>query len=89
MAATALNMATQVDRNYEAFKRLLPEILSSHAGKFAVMHDEQIVEYFDSLADAVRFGNTEFGDANFSIQEVTSQNINLGYYSYALHNVAH
>ncbi len=78
-------MPTEVDRNYEAFKKLLPELLSSHAGKFAVLRDEKVVDFFDSLADAVRFAHAKFGDDNFSVQEVTSKNVNLGYYSYALH----
>ena len=79
---------SQVDQNYEAFKLLLPELLKTHAGKFAVMKDGKIVEYFDTLGDAVRFGNSNFGDGNFSIQEVTSQNVNLGFHSYALHHIS-
>jgi len=87
MTAVLEKMATtQADRNYEAFKGKLPKLLSTHAGKFAVMHDEEIVEFFDSLADAVRFGAMTYGDTNFSVQEVTSKNVNLGFYSYALHN---
>jgi hypothetical protein len=85
-AANAMN--TQVDKNFEAFQKLLPGLLPIHAGKFAVMNDGKIAEFFDSLSDAIKFGHAKFGDANFSVQEVTSQNINLGFYSYALYHAA-
>ena len=88
MAAMAKKTESEVDRNYEAFLKVLPDLLKSHAGKFAVLHDAQVVEFFDSLADAVRFGTAKFGDARFSVQEVSSQDINLGYYQYALCHAA-
>jgi hypothetical protein len=79
---------TQVDLNFEAFQKALPELLRTHAGKYAVMHDGEIVAFFDSMGDAVRFGHAKFGNLNFSLQEVTSRNVNLGFYSYALHQLS-
>ena len=80
--------STQADLNYEAFRKLLPEILKSHAGQFALMRDGSIVEYFSTLGDAVKFGKEKFGDHNFSVQEVTSQSANLGFHSYALYHIS-
>ena len=75
---------SQVDLNYEAFLKLLPELLPSHAGKLAVMHDGKIVDFFDTFQDAVRFGEATFGSiGNFSVQEVTNRVASLGFYSYA------
>ena len=88
MAAMAQKSETQADINYEAFKKLLPELLQSHAGKFALMRDGSIVNYFDTLADAAMAGVTQFGAGSFSVQEITSKEINLGFYSYALHKPA-
>ena len=62
----------QVDENYDAFLKLLPDILQAHAGKFALMREREVVDYFDSFGDAVRFGNEKYPDGNFSIQEVNS-----------------
>jgi hypothetical protein len=87
MGTAAMNAAphqSQVDKNFKAFNILLPELIKSHPGKFVVMHNEKAVEFFDSLSDAARFGHAKFGDHNFSVQEVTSQNINLGFHSYAI-----
>lgn len=88
MTAMAHKDTSQVDKNFEAFQTLLPGLLKTHPGKFAVLHNGQVVEFFDSLPDAVRFGHSQFGDANFSVQEVTSKNVNLGFYSYAMHQPA-
>jgi hypothetical protein len=89
MAAVAMaKTISQVDANFAVFQQLLPELMQTHAGKFALMNDGKIVEFFDSFSDAVRVGNSKFGDANFSVQEVASKDINLGYYSYAVRHAA-
>ena len=77
--------ASQVERNFEAFQALLPDLMSGRAGKFALMHDGAIIDFFDSMADAARFGAAKFGD-EFSVQEVTTRNVSLGCYSYAMHD---
>jgi uncharacterized protein DUF5678 len=78
----------EVDDNFDAFVKLLPELLKLHPGKYALMHNGEVIEFFDTISDAVRYGHAKFGDMNFSIQEVTTQGINLGYHSYALHQSA-
>jgi len=80
---------SEVDKNFAAFQKLLPDLIKTHPGKYAVMHQERAVEFFDTLGDAVRFGHEKFGDRNFSVQEVTNQNVNLGFHSYAICQPAH
>jgi hypothetical protein len=80
MAQTSAHIS-EVDKNFAAFQKLLPELLRSHPGQYAVMHDSKAIDFFDTLRDAVRFGRAKFGDHEFSIQEVTSESISLGYYS--------
>jgi hypothetical protein len=74
----------QVDENFEVFSRLLPELLKSHPGKYALMHSGEVIDFFDTISDAVRYGHAKFGDMDFSIQEITNHKINLGFHSYAL-----
>lgn len=74
-----------VERNYQAFVALLPELIKSHHGKFALMHDGEVVEFFDSARDAMVYGQKEFSDGLFSVQEVTSISVDLGYFSHAVH----
>ena len=79
--------ATEVDRNFAAFQRELPDLLVSHPGKFALMHNGAVVDFFASMGDAARQGRTLFGET-FSVQEVASKNESLGFYSYAVHNLS-
>ncbi len=74
----------EVDRNYEAFRKRLPELLGTHRGKFALLHDAQIVEFFDTARDANAAGRQIFKGEPFSIQEVTDGQVDLGFFSHAV-----
>ncbi|HLH76100.1 MAG TPA: hypothetical protein VKV28_04760 [Candidatus Binataceae bacterium] len=74
----------EVRRNYEAFRRLLPNLLVSHRGKFALLHDGQVVEFFDTAGDAYKVGLKNYGQSKFSIQEVTDGSVDLGFYTHAV-----
>lgn len=78
----------EVSQNYEAFQKTLPELLESEScrGKFALMRKGEIVKFFDSMRDAAVYGQEKFDDGLFSVQEVTDRVVDLGFYSYALHN---
>ena len=78
----------EVLQNFEALQELLPGLLESHRGKFALMREGKIVEFFDSARDAALYGQKEFEDGLFSIQEITDQVVDLGYYGYALHYIS-
>lgn len=78
---------TQADRNYEAFQRLLPELMSTQPGKFAVLHNGEVIEFFDTISDAAKFGRSQF-KADFSVQQVTSRSVNLGYHAYAVQHLS-
>ena len=76
----------EVDRNFEAFQKILPELLQSHSGKFALLRHEEVVEFFDSAGDAMIFGTREYPDGLFSVQQVKEEIADLGYFSHALHH---
>jgi hypothetical protein len=82
---TAAPHQREVDKNFQEFQKLLPELLKTHPGKYAVMHDGRPIEFFDTFSDAVRFGHAKFKDLNFSVQEITTETINLGAHTYALY----
>lgn len=75
---------SEVQRNYEAFAKQLPDLLSTHRGKFALMHDAKIVEFFDTAGDAYKVGIKNHGAGNFSIQEVTDSPVDLGFFNHAV-----
>ncbi|MFI4976371.1 MAG: hypothetical protein ACHP84_17695 [Caulobacterales bacterium] len=74
----------EVEKNYSAFQRQLPELMVTHAGKFAVLRHAKIVDFFDTLSDAARYAARVYPDGMFSVQEVTGHVVNLGFYSHAV-----
>jgi hypothetical protein len=72
----------EVDRNYDAFTRVLGTILSDHRDKLALMRDGRIVGYFDTPRQALEAASEQFPDGVFSIQEVTDEPIDLGFWSH-------
>lgn len=73
----------EIDRNMFAFQSQLAGIIEQHRGQFALLRDQKIVEIFDSLRKAIDVAHQKFADGKFSIQEVTDQPIDLGFYSHA------
>ncbi|QDX27444.1 hypothetical protein FPZ54_16480 [Sphingomonas suaedae] len=76
----------EVDRNYDAFTRSLGGILAAHRDQFALMRSGGIVAYFDKPGDAYREGVSRYPDMIFSIQEVTDEPIDLGFWSHVAHD---
>lgn len=75
----------QIDINYAAFEKELPNLIPVYRGKFALMRDGNILEFFDTARDAYVAGRKIFEqDMGFSIQEVTDIPVNLGFFSYAI-----
>lgn len=73
---------TQIDDNYDAFQRRLGSILQAHRDEYALMRDREIVGYYTSAGDAYRAGLARYADRLFSIQEVTDEPIDLGFFSH-------
>ncbi|MCY3829057.1 MAG: hypothetical protein OXF89_07970 [Rhodospirillaceae bacterium] len=73
----------EVDRNYEAFKAVLPELLKTDENRFALLHEGQVIACFDTSRDAMQAGRTLLDGKHFSVQEVTQRTVDLGYLSYA------
>ena len=77
----------EVRANFDAFQGKLPELLKTHAGKFVVLRNREIVDVFDTFADAAKFGTKMYADDMFSVQEVTERHIELGFFSVGIDNV--
>ena len=71
-----------VKTNYEAFTRMLPDLLKTHPGQFALMRDGEIADFFPSARKASQHGETAFDDGLFSVQEVTDEVVDLGWFSH-------
>jgi hypothetical protein len=75
----------QVETNYKVFQKKLPSIMEAHRGKFALMRDGQIIEFFDTARDAYLAGQKLYKkDKLFSVQEVIETPADLGFFSHAM-----
>ena len=72
----------QVDLNYDVFMRMLGSLLPEHRDQLALMRDGEIVGYFDTPREALHAATERFRDGIFSIQEVTDEPIDLGFWSH-------
>ena len=75
--------ANEVDRNFDAFLKILPDLLQRAPGKYALLHKEKLVALFDDSISAFVEGVQKYGSDQYSVQEVTEQADSLGFYSYA------
>lgn len=80
----AQNIQAEVDRNFEAFERMLPDLLKDYAGKYVLLRDTKLIEKFDTAGDALIFAQAQFPDGLYSIQEVTGRTIDLGFFSHVM-----
>ena len=68
----------EVDRNYEAFKQMLSGLMESDAGRFALLHNMEMVDCFDTNRDALQAGKKLLEDKPFSVQKITRKPVDLG-----------
>ena len=72
-----------IAQNYEAFEAMLPDLLKTAKGKFALMRERELVGLFDSASEAHFAGAKSFDDKLFSVQKVEDSAVSLGFFSYA------
>ncbi len=73
----------EVERNYAAFGKMLPELMRSDANRFALMRDGKVLACFDTSRDALEAARRLLPGEPFSIQEVTDRAVDLGCFSHA------
>ena len=74
----------EIEKNYHAFKRLLPS-LRKYENRHALMRHEEVIGIYTTARDAVLTGRTFYKDGLFSVQTITTQPVDLGYFSHAVH----
>jgi hypothetical protein len=74
----------EVDKNYKAFQKMLPELTQTDPGKFALLRHKKLVQVFDTAGDAAKFAMAQFDDGLYSIQQISGHVVDLGYFSHAM-----
>jgi hypothetical protein len=65
----------EVERNFGIFMEQLPDLLRTHPAQFAIIHNEEIIEFCDTFRDAVVLAKALFPNSYFSVQEITAPNL--------------
>jgi hypothetical protein len=58
-----------LEREIETYRLKLPELLA-RAGKYVVIHGEEVVGIFDGFEDALREGYERFQDEPFLVRQI-------------------
>lgn len=74
----------EVDANFDAFRAQLPDLIDAHQGQYALLRHREIKGYFGDLRSAFEAGISRYSDRLFSVQEVTAQPADLGFFSHAV-----
>lgn len=59
-----------LERELQHFEAIRDELLKHHAGKFALIKDDQLVGTYDSFKDAFEAGVDELGNTSFLIKHI-------------------
>lgn len=73
----------EIERNYAVFKDMLEELIATGEGKYALFHDRELRGVFETAGEAGRAGYAQFVEQPFSIQLVSKEPVDLGFFSYA------
>jgi hypothetical protein len=76
-------LRAEVDANYDFMQCRLSTYLPDHAGEYALLKSRALVGFYPKAGEAYREGLKRFGDGIFSIQEVTAEPLDLGFFSQA------
>ena len=59
-------------------------LLARSVSKFAALHNRQVIQVFDGFAAALAYCRDMFRDRLFSIREITSESLDMKWFSDAL-----
>ena len=79
------NLQAEIDTNFEAFQKMLPEFLHREANRWALMRHSECIDFCDTLRDAQTAGQALYDDGVFSVQQVSNTAVDLGWFSHALY----
>lgn len=78
----SISVNHEVRRNFDYFQSVLSEWLSNHEGRFALIREQRLIEFFDNPGEAALTGADRYDDGCYSIQRVTDRPVDLGFLSY-------
>ena len=77
-------LSEEIARNFDHLQRSLATLLPLHESEFALLRHGAVVGFFDDAGAADRAGMDRFSDRIYSIQQITDEPIELGFYAATL-----
>lgn len=74
----------EIERNYAAFPDIMAALPPGSDGQYALLHNQQLCGLYPTAGAAERAGVERYREKPYSIQLVSKEPIDLGFYSYAL-----
>jgi len=76
------------DPDYDALMKMPEDVLRAHDRQFALMHHQEVAQFFGSFRAALDAGEEKFGKGEFTVQQVQLQPVRLGSLTMLLEGVA-
>ena len=83
MAVKLEEARREATRNFEVFQEKLPKLLETERGKWALLHHAELIAIFDTYEEAGQAAGRLYPDDVYSMQEITDQIVDLGWFSRA------
>ena len=80
----AIEHHDEITRNFDYFETVVRDLIPEHAGQYALLRDQAVVDVFERPLEALEAASTRFDDGRFSIQRVIDRPLDLGFLSYGL-----
>lgn len=80
----AHSLSDEIARNFDHFQRSLATLLPLHELEFALLRHGAVVGFFEDANAADKAGMDRYSDRIYSIQQVTDEPIELGFYAATL-----
>lgn len=72
-------MSSQASNNFDGLEsRYRADLEAEHLGRYALMHDGEVVAIFDDKLEAFDAGRAKFGVGRFSFHEIGARPVHIG-----------
>ena len=72
----------EITRNFAYFETVVGDLMPRHAGHYALLRDQTLVDVYARPGEAVAAAASRFDDGRFSVQRVIDRPLDLGFLSY-------
>ena len=69
---------SQIEQNHQAYLDHYRHLEAEHTGKYALMHDGELIRIYDDLDAGYADGTAKFSDGEFSLKEIGAEPARLG-----------